>query len=231
MKQFLIIVRLGLILLIGIHASDARAESGFLGIQVQGMDAKVVEALGLKSADGVLIRDVAVGEAGALSGLRRGDRIISFAGKRIRTFQDLVNFASQTKPGQVIPVSIIRHGKPLEIKLKTGKRQGLWNIQRGAFRNYSNLGFTVAVITKSIRKRFKLRWGAIGLAVTLVDPNSVIASGVKSGDVIVSANLHNVWHPDQLSKQIALAKSAGRTGMLIMIESAGGFRYSILPLK
>ena len=212
-------------------AFSVQAESGFVGMQIQGIDAKAAKALGLKSVAGVLIKDVAIGEAGAISGFRRGDLITSFAGKKIRNFQDLVDGVVKTKPGQKIAVVVSRQGKTLNLILNTGKRPKSWKITKGAFRNYNDLGFTVAAITEKIRQRFKLRWGTIGLVITLVDEKSEVANGLKSGDVIVSANMRDVWHPNHLTKQINDVKSAGRKGMLIMVESASGFRYSILPLK
>ena len=39
----------------------AAAESGFTGMQIQGMSQQTASALGLKSTDGVLVRDVALG--------------------------------------------------------------------------------------------------------------------------------------------------------------------------
>jgi len=231
LKPSLNFLRLALVLLILGFGFDAEAESGFLGIQIQGVNTKVAGALGLKSDGGVLIKDVAVGEAGALSGLRRGDLITSFDGNRIRSFQDMVDRAAKTTPGQSLPVIVTRQGKSLTLTLVVGRRPGAWSVKQGAFRNYPEFGFTVAALTKSVRVRFNLPWGTIGLVVTLVDNTKVVGGGLRSGDVIVSANLQPVWHPDQLSRHIDRATAAGREGVLLLIENARGFRYSILPLK
>ena len=64
-------------------ASAGAAESGFIGMQVQGMSPAIAEALGLSRARGVMVRDVALGGPADKAGFRRGDIILSFAGKDI----------------------------------------------------------------------------------------------------------------------------------------------------
>ena len=48
--------------------TTASAETGFSGLQLQGLDERIAAALGMKEAEGVLVRDVALGEAASLGG-------------------------------------------------------------------------------------------------------------------------------------------------------------------
>ena len=66
------------------------------------------KALGLGSPSGVLVKDVAVGEPGAIAGIRRGDLIIKFNSKTVRTFADLILAVRTTKPRQNVPIEVRR---------------------------------------------------------------------------------------------------------------------------
>ena len=48
-----------LAMFVTVFSLPAAAESGFTGMQIQGMSEKIAKALGRKAADGVLVRDVA----------------------------------------------------------------------------------------------------------------------------------------------------------------------------
>ena len=139
---------------------------------------------------------------------------------------------SAAKVGQKIPIVVMRNGRKVKLDLKSGRRPASWKSLKGSFANYPDIGITVSAITKKVRERFALRWDSRGIVVTLVDSKSkVVATGLKPGDVIIQANLKEIWQPKQFTKIITAAKNQGKMDVLILIESPNGFRYSLLPLK
>ena len=68
---------------VAVGTGSASAETGFLGLEVQGFDKKVAKILGQIDQNGVLVKNVAIGEAGAIAGFRRGDLIIEFNRQKI----------------------------------------------------------------------------------------------------------------------------------------------------
>ena len=74
-------------------------------------------------------------------------------------------------------------------------------------------------------------WGTLGVVVDQVDPSGLVASALKPGEVIVSANLTDVWEPRHLTRQIEDARNAGRQTILVLVRSPAGYRYSVLPVK
>ncbi|NQV55802.1 MAG: PDZ domain-containing protein [Rhodospirillales bacterium] len=199
-------------------------------MEVQGISKEAAAVLGREMA-GVLVKDVAIGEPGAIAGFRRGDLIIKFGAKRISRFEDLLKAVAKTKPGDSVSVGIIRDGENRTLSMRLGVRPPAWQIKEGLFKNFPKIGFTVSAITAKVRRKFLIPWGSVGLVVTLVDKAGLAASGLSPGEIIVQANLKDVWLPNQLSRQIELARDKGQPGVLILIESAGGFRYSVLPVK
>ena len=211
--------------------TTAKAESGFLGIQVQGLGAKASKVLGLLSPGGVLVKDVAVGEPGAIAGIRRGDLITKFNNRVISKFEDLISAVGTTKSGQKVTVEVRRQNKRVKLILVTTRRPAQWNVKKGAFHHYPDIGFTVAALTEKVRKKFFIRWGATGLVVTMVDSESIISSGLRPGDVILQANLRDLWHPGQLTQKIDAARKSGNENLLLLIEGYEGYRYALLPLE
>ena len=211
--------------------TNTQAQVGFLGLQVQGLDPLAAKALGLRSPSGVLVKDVAAGEPGAVAGIRRGDLIIKFNSKTVRTFADLISAVRTTKPRQNVPIEVRRGGMRFNFVLSTTKRPASWNVKEKASHHYPDLGFAVTTLTNKVRKNFAVRWGATGLVVTIVEKEGIASRGFRKGDVIHQANLWDLWHPRQLTEHIEAAITLGRNNLLLLVEGPAGYRYILMPLK
>lgn len=199
-------------------------------MQVQGMSASIAKALGLDNV-GVLVRDVAADGPAARAGVMRGDIILKFNGAAIKTFDALVQIVGETKPGQDIALELLRDGKPATVTLKLGSKPETWKVTRGAVVSLPDIGITMAAVTPKIRKRFNLRWGSVGVLVSLIDPAFADRMQLERGDLIVQVNQKSVWHPDQIEKAYKAAKTAKQSHMLILVERVDGFQYMMLPVR
>jgi len=215
----------------GVGAPAGAAEFGFSGMQVQGMKPAIAEALGLKAAEGVLVRDVALGGPADEAGVERGDLILRFDGKKVDTFKRLVSIVTKTKPGQAVSLTVKRAAGEKVLKMKLGQKPPSWKVTKGAVIAFSEIGITLAAVTPKIRKRFNIRWGTNGVLVTLIDPAFADRMLLRRGDVIVQINQQWVWMPDQVRKAYDEAKKDGRKQLLMLVERIGGFEYMMLPVK
>jgi len=218
-------------ILVLLQTGPASAEFGFSGMQIQGMKPEIAKALGLEKPHGVLIRDVAVGGPADAAGIRRGDIIVKFAGKEIDTFKRLVQVVRGTKPGQSVKVTVLRKSGRKDLTLKLGQRPDAWKITKDAVVNIPKVGLTLAAISKKIRDRFALRWGSIGVLVTLIAPEVASTMQLERGDIIVQVNQEDVWKPSQVAALYKKAKTDGRKRLLILVERVSGFEYMLLPVK
>jgi serine protease Do len=207
------------------------AENGFLGLQVQGMEARATAPLGFKKPSGAMVRDVAVGGPAASAGFRHGDLIVQFGRSDTDTFDQLIAAVGKTKPDQRVKIVVVRDGKRQSVTMRLGQRPASWNITKGSFGSHGEIGLTVAALTKAIRERFKYRWGLNGLAVTQVNSDKPAAAVLKVGDVILQINLRNVWEPKQLSAAIAGAIKNQRRDLLFLVENSEGYRYIVLTVN
>lgn len=209
--------------------AGATADSGFIGLQIQGMPPEAAAVLGLAKPEGVLVRDVAHAGPAALAGFRRGDLIVKFDGAKIGTFEQLVQAAQKIPSGKAVSVTVRRGQKTADLTLKTGAWPDAWRVTAGAFANIPEIGSTIASLTPKIRETFNVPWGAVGVVVTLVD--TAKNHGLARGEIIVQVNQTDVWLPEQAVEIIGDAKRKKRPGVLMLIQNANGFFYRMVPIE
>jgi len=76
-----------------------------------------------------------------------------------------------------------------------------------------------------------MRWGSIGVLVTLVEPEFAEAMKLVRGDVIVQIDQKDVWMPSQIVKMYNAAKNQKRTHLLMLVDRASGYTFIMLPVK
>jgi len=111
-----------------------------------------------------------------------------------------------------------------------GEWTELWNLTKTIVASLPEAGLTLATLTQKMRKGFGLRWGSVGVVVTLVDPDRSDI-GLRRGDLITQVNQEEVWKPDQMIAKYNAAKKAGRKEILLLIERVNGFHYMLLPVR
>jgi hypothetical protein len=117
------------------------------------------------------------------------------------------------------------------LKLKLGRKPPSWKIAKGSVIGFTEIGITLAAITQKIRKRFSIRWGSIGVLVTLIDADFISRMQLQRGDIIVQINQKQVWLPRQIRDAYEEAKKAGRKQLLMLVERVSGFEFMMLPVK
>jgi len=213
----------------------AAGEAAFFGMQLQGMKPAMADSLGLDRLHGVLVRDVALGGPSDRTGFQRGDLITVFGGKKINTFKELIAVAGGTKAGQSVSATVLRNGSEVELELETGKWPKGWKINRSTFHNIPQAGLTLASLTPKVRQQFGVRWGSVGVLITLIDETKTAGMDLKPGELVVQVNQQPVWTPKQVARHYNKAKNQGRKSLLLLVEGSegvrNGFRFSLLPVR
>lgn len=209
----------------------AGTRGNFVGMQIQGMSPLLANALGLAKVKGVLVRDIALGGPADAAGFQRGDLITQFNGTQIDEFQQLTAAVGALKPDSKVDVVVMRNMKDVSLTLAPGIWPKAWNINKVSFSGIGGSGVTVSTLTAKVRKRFKIRWGATGVVVTLIDKDRALAMDLLRGDVIVQVNQETVWLPKRVEEIISEAKNAKKEAVLLLVERVDGFRFVVFPLK
>jgi S1-C subfamily serine protease len=67
---------------------------------------------------------VVQGSPAEQAGLRRGDVIVQWDGKKVATVDDLVGFIQQSKIGQKVVAVLYRNGRPVSVSITVTEKPG-----------------------------------------------------------------------------------------------------------
>src|SRR5439155_11442188 len=91
---------------------DGKVTRGFLGDKLQPLvTAELAKQFGLPNQNGALVSDVMPDTPAAKAGLKEGDFIVEFNGKKVEDNRHLRLMASQTAPKTKVALKVIRDGK------------------------------------------------------------------------------------------------------------------------
>jgi serine protease Do len=197
---------------------------GWLGVQIQPVTAEIAESLGLAEAKGAIVADVTADSPALAAGIQQGDTILKVNGTEIADSRDLARKVAQFKPGQSVPVTLVRDGKTMEVPVKIGtmpdepRMAGAPAAQEeGGNVNVANLGIKVAPAEDGS-----------GVTITEVTPGSAAAErGLKAGDTILEVAGKEVHGASELRNAV---KASGKKRVLMLVKSAEGQRFVALPV-
>lgn len=174
-------------------------------MRLQEITPSIAEALGIPGSKGALVASVEPGSPAEKAGIQAGDVITRFNGKDIQSVHDLTLAAASQKPGTRTTLTRNRGGSQQEIALTIGQRDDEEQ-QTGAIPGPEaadqRLGLSLSPIPDEARQQLGLPPGTTGLFVQEVAPNSLAdQSGLRAGDVIVSANNQNVSQPSDIEAE------------------------------
>jgi serine protease Do len=210
---------------------DGRVTRGYLGVMIQDVTPALAREFKLKETQGALIGEVTQRSPAEKAGLKEGDVILEFNGKKVTDSRHLKLEAARTKPGESVPVKILRDGtsKTVEVAVKEmpGTEQLAKNDgQHGHDDNGTLNGVTVADLDRNARQQFELPANMKGVVVTDVDPNSAAAeSGLKPGDIIQEINRKPVHTADEAVK---MTENTTDKTSLLRVWRNGGSRFVVV---
>jgi serine protease Do len=100
---------------------QGKVTRGWLGVHMQPLTPELAKKFGLKEPQGLLVGDVSEGSPAAAAGIKRGDVILEFAGKKVEDPVHLRNEVAATEPGKRVPVKIWRNNKELILQVEIGE--------------------------------------------------------------------------------------------------------------
>ncbi len=156
---------------------------GWLGVVIQTVTPDLAKSFGLKGEAGALVSEVVKGSPAGKAGLKTGDVITEFGGKRIREMNELPRLVAATPVGSKVKITIIRNGKTLHKTVTIeAMKEGAGEGQSAAAKE--KLGISVAPLTPEMAAKMGIK-ETTGVVVTEVSPGSVAEeSGIAAGDVV-----------------------------------------------
>ncbi|QYE36093.1 Do family serine endopeptidase [Polymorphobacter megasporae] len=210
---------------------------GYLGVQIQPVDAGIAAGLGLPKDHGEIVASVEPAGPAAKAGIKQGDVVVKVAGQDVTFDNTLSYIVANTTPGSTVPVGIIRGGKQIVLQATVIQRP-VESVLRGttdtpddsdnpatppqapgAEAARQSLGITLTPLTPQVRSELKLGAAVSGVVIAAIDPNSDAASnGLQRGDVILSINQMPTPTPSAAATAVGEARKAGRDTVLMFVQ-------------
>lgn len=205
---------------------------GWLGVVVQEVDRNLAQSFGMERPEGALVARVMAGSPAEESGIRPGDVILSFNGEPLPTSGSLPPLVGSVDPGQVVPLKVIRDGKPVDFKVEIGvldekpaERAALEPPPAASPPADAPLGLVVSALNDEQRRALRVLSG--GVKVEQVYAGPAAAAGIRSGDVVLSLAGQEVDSPERLAEVVGRLTAGTTVPILVSREGAPSF----LPLE
>jgi len=217
--------------------SDGRVTRGYLGVHLQPLNAELATRLGVKDQSGALITEVVEGTPGAEAGMKPGDLVTEYNGRKVTDYRQLRLMVSQTKPNTKTTFKVLRDGKtksfnvtlaelPTERTLSGFLRRGG---EPSAPEQEETLeGVEVGDLDGRSRRQFGIPGHVRGAVVTSVEPNSsAFTKGLRPGDVILEIEKKPVGNADEA---VELSQEFKGNEVLLRVWSRGSTKYVLVPV-
>jgi predicted metalloprotease with PDZ domain len=187
-------------------------ERGWLGVSIDEITPKLVRRKNLKVEEGVYVTNVEDDGPADVAGMRKGDIIVEFDGKKISDDDDLISNVRDTKPGTEVSVGIVRDGDKRNLKVTIDEIPSRHNFSfmtppvprihvapRITLAHQSGMyGLALEELNKQLGEYFGAPNGR-GVLVKNVKRNSEAEkAGFKAGDVIVKIGKETIADMDDL---------------------------------
>ena len=211
---------------------------GWLGVRIQVVSKEIAESLGLKEPIGALVTDVSKKSPADKAGLKPGDVIIGFNGKKVSTMRDLPRLVGQAPVGKPASLKIWRNKNEISKSVVLGRLEDTAEFKervpkKSKDATLSSLGIDVRSIKDEDKKnRDKLK-NKTGVIIKKIDPNGAMALlPVRPGDAIIALQNKSIKNIKDFEKKIQQQiKSGNKTLLLTIVDLQNSTRYIGVKLK
>ncbi len=206
-------------------AQTGHVVRGWLGVEIQPVTDDLAKSFGLPSATGALVANVQDGSPANKAGLKPGDVITEFNGRKVARAEELSRVVAETPSGQTVPVTVMRDGKPLRISATIGTLDDTDTRQASAPSPAAPgaLGLSLQSVTPAVARELDLKEQSGAIVRDVRSGGPADKAGMQQGDVITEIDRHRVANADE-AKQ-AIERHAKGSPVLLLVHRDGSSRY------
>ena len=205
---------------------------GWLGVRIQEVTKEIAEVEKLKKPAGALVASVGQNSPADKAGIKAGDIILEFDGKKIDTMRTLPKVVANTKVGKSVELKIWRNKKSINKKLVLGRLESSEEFKEKKTQTVTKeneietLKITVREITdKDINSR-NLDKKTTGVVIVNIANKSPLANLLRVNDIIIEVQKTQVKNYSDLNRIVeAIFKKGEKTLLLTVINSNNQRRY------
>ena len=207
---------------------EGRVRRSWLGVMVQNITPELKSKLSLGTDQGALVSDVEAGGPAEKAGLKRGDVILKFDGKVIRSSRDLPFVVASTPIGKKVAVEVMRDGQRMTLQVTTEELQEETE-EEPSGKTATRLGMEVQEISPEMAQNYGLSRTSGVIVVGVENGSPAEEAGLIAGDIIVELDKKPVKDIATLENLLS-GINAGQT-ILFLIDRGGTTIFVTLDVK
>lgn len=208
-------------------ATSGHVVRGYLGVSIQGMTADLAKSFGIPETTGALVSSVVEGSPAAKAGVKPGDVIVEYNGRKVARSEDLPRAVAETAVGREVPMTVMRDGKPVTLRpvitrlddTDAPRAAGA----RGTRESKTTLGLSLQPLTPAEARERGLGDRGGVLVREVQDGSPAANAGLRSGDVISEINRTPVKNADDVKQ--AMDRRAKDKPALFLVHRNGATVY------
>src|SRR5262249_21740842 len=189
-------------------AATGHVIRGYLGVSIQPVTADLAKGFGISEASGALVSSVVEGSPAAKAGVKPGDVIVEYDGRKVARADELPRVVAESAVGKDVPVTVIRDGRRVPLRatiarLDDGKETKAAAEGESSKESKPTLGLSLQSLSPAeARERGLGERGGV-LVRGVQDGSPAANAGLRAGDVISEINRTPVKSPDDVREAMA----------------------------
>ena len=196
---------------------------GWLGVRIQEVTKEIAEAVELNKPSGALVASVGEKSPADRAGVKAGDIILEFDGKKIDIMRTLPKVVANTKVGKSVQLKIWRNKKLITKRLTLGRlesseefKEKKTKTKKSEETEIESLKITVRNLNEEDITSRNLK-NIKGILITEISNKSPLKGLLNINDIIIEARRTQISKPSDLIDIVEKMKKKGDKNLLLSI--------------
>ena len=205
---------------------------GWLGVRIQEVTKEIADVEKLKKPEGALVASVGQNSPADKAGIKAGDIILEFDGKKINTMKKLPNVVASTEVGKSVELKIWRNKKLISKRLTLGRLETSEEFKETKSKivkkdeDIESLKIAVREINEKDISSRNLNKKTKGVVITDISNRSPLANLLSVNDIIIEVQKTPIKSTADLKKIVnGIFKKGEKTLLLTIINQNNRRRY------
>ena len=213
---------------------------GWLGVRIQQVTKEIAEVENLKKPQGALVASVSDKSPADKAGIKPGDIILEFDGKKIDTMRTLPKVVANTAVGKSVQLKIWRNKRMVSKRLVLGRLESSSEFKEKktskpkSSKNFDidSLKINVRDINANDRKTRNLKSSITGSVINEIYNNSPLSGLLNKNDIIIEVQKRPIKSSSELNRVVKnIISQKEQTLLLTVINNRNQRRYLGVKIK
>jgi serine protease Do len=203
-------------------ANSGQVVRGWLGVGIQPVTEELAKGFKLPGAEGALVTSVREGAPAAVAGLKAGDVIVEYDGRKVARAAELPRAVAETPVGRKVTLKVVRNGAPVTLTATVSRLEDVRQARAtngDSAAEATSLGIEARTLTPLVAEQAGIPSQRGVLVTDVRDGSRAEAAGFQAGDVIAEVDHHTVAEVSDL--RTALKQHQAGAPIVFLVRRAG----------